>query len=169
MDKSNESTVDRVLRYIARLEDGFLVFLLSLMIGLSVLQIILRNVFQSGFTDGESLARILVLWVGMLGAVVASRERKHISIDILSRYVNEKPRQYVEVLVDVFVVFICSLLATHSMRMLMVDYEANTTAFANIPTWVLGSILPVAFGIITLRYLIYSWQGIRVIIRGRAT
>ena len=162
-------TSDKLLKTIARIEDALLVFLLSAMIFLAGLQIIMRNVFSTGITETDSLLKILVLWVGMLGAVVASRERKHISIDILTRYVSDTTRRYVEVLIDVFVVFICSLLATHSMRMLLVDYEAKTIAFSGVPTWLLESILPFAFAVITLRYLMYSWQGIRSIIDHRAT
>ena len=133
---------------------------------LAGLQIILRNIFSTGITETDSLLKVLVLWVGMIGAVVASRERKHISIDILTRYVSDKTRQYVEVLINVFVVFICSLLATHSMRMLLVDYESKTVAFSGVPTWLLESVLPVAFTIISLRYLMYSWQGMRAIRKG---
>lgn len=160
MSKPSTQQANKALKIIARIEDGLLVFILASMIILAGMQIILRNVFSTGFTETDALLKILVLWIGMLGAVVASRERRHISIDILTRYVSDKTRQYVEVLVDIFVVVICSLLATHAMRMLLVDYEAKTVAFSGVRTWMLESILPIAFAIITLRYLMYSWQGI---------
>lgn len=158
----------RVLQIIARIEDGLLVLLLSSMIILAGMQIILRNVFSTGFTETDAILRVLVLWVGMLGAVVASRERRHIAIDILSRYLSDKHKQYSEVLIDVFVVIVCSLLATHSMRMLLVDYAEKTIAFSGVPTWLLESILPVAFSVITLRYLMYASQGVSKIMRGKA-
>ena len=168
VSKTSSHQSNKILDIIARIEDGLLVFLLGSMIVLAGLQIILRNVFSTGITETDSLLKILVLWVGMLGAVVASRERKHISIDILTRYVSEKTRQYVEVMIDLFVVFICSLLATLSLRMLLVDYESSTIAFSGVRTWMLESILPIAFVIITLRYLMYSWQGINAIIKGKS-
>jgi len=156
----------RILQLIARIEDGLLVILLSTMIVLAGSQIILRNIFSTGFVESDSILKILVLWVGMLGAVVATRERKHISIDILSRYLSAKHRAYSEIIIDVFVVIVCGMLATHSMRMLLVDYEAKTTAFSGVPTWLLESILPVAFTIITLRYLMFSWQGLMALRSG---
>lgn len=168
MSNSSSQASGKILQVIARIEDALLVFLLSSMIVLAGLQIILRNIFSTGITETDSLLKVLVLWVGMIGAVVASRERKHISIDILTRYVSDKTRQYVEVFIDLFVVFICSLLATHSMRMLLVDYESKTVAFSGVPTWLLESVLPVAFTIISLRYLMYSWQGMRAIRKGHA-
>jgi len=158
---------NRLLQIIARIEDTLLVLMLSAMIILAGLQIIMRNVFQSGFTETDSLLRILVLWVGMIGAIVASRERRHISIDILTRYLSVNARRYVDVIINMFVVIVCGLLATHSLRMLLVDYAGATIAFSRVPTWLLESILPVAFCIITLRYMMFSWQSIVALIKAR--
>lgn len=166
MDNHNESRADRVLRYLARLEDGILIALLSTMIFLAVLQIVLRNVFQSGYTDGDSLVRILVLWVGMFGAVVASRERKHISIDVLSRYFSERVQHIVGIVIDIFVIVVCSLLAFHSARMMMEDYEAGSLAFSTVPTWLMESVLPFAFSMIALRYLMFAWNNIKALRHG---
>lgn len=156
---------NKVLQIIARIEDGLLVFMLAAMIILAGMQIIMRNIFQAGFTETDSLLRILVLWVGMMGAIVASREKRHISIDVLSRYLSDKQKQYIDVVINLFVVIVCGLLATHSMRMLLLDYAENTIAFSNVPTWLMESILPLAFSIITLRYLMYSWQSINALSR----
>lgn len=166
MSKPSTSHQDnKVLQIIARIEDGLLVFMLAAMIILAGMQIIMRNIFQAGFTETDSLLRILVLWVGMMGAIVASREKRHISIDILSRYLSDKQKQYTDVVINLFVVIVCGLLATHSMRMLLLDYAENTIAFSNVPTWLMESILPLAFSIITLRYLMYSWQSINALSR----
>ncbi len=158
----------KVLRIVARIEDGLMVFMLTTMILLAGLQIILRNGFQMGFTETDAILRILVLWVGMIGAVVATRERRHIAIDVLTRYLSEKSRQYVDVIINIFVSVVCGLLATHSMRMLLVDYEEGSIAFSNVPTWLLESILPIAFGIITLRYLMFSGLSMLNLIKGKA-
>lgn len=159
---------NKVLQIIARIEDGLLVFLLGAMIVLAGMQIILRNAFETGFTESDDLLRVLVLWVGMVGAVVATRERRHISIDILTRYLSDKNRQYVEIIINLFVVAVCGLLATHSMRMLLVDYNDGTIAFSQVPTWLLESILPLAFAIITLRYAMFSWMTISSLLKGRS-
>ena len=159
---------NKVLRVIARIEDGMLVLMLSAMIFLAALQIIMRNGFQAGFTETDSLLRILVLWVGMIGAVVATRERRHISIDVLSRYLSDSYKHYVELVINLFVVVVCALLAFHSMSMMMIDYAAGTIAFSKVPTWVLESILPIAFTIITLRYVMYSWMALMQVLKDKA-
>ena len=89
-------------------EDGILVGLLLLMIGLAVMQIVLRNVFDSGIVWSEVLIRILVLWVGLVGAMVASRQDNHINIDILDRYLPERAKTVVGFMVQLFTALICS-------------------------------------------------------------
>ena len=42
------------------------------------------------------LIRILVLWVGLVGAMVASREDDHIHIDLLERYLPEHIQNMLE-------------------------------------------------------------------------
>ena len=57
-----------------------------LMLGVAAAQIIMRNLFGSGFIWGDDLVKVIVLWVGFLGAAYASRDAKHINIDIISRF-----------------------------------------------------------------------------------
>jgi len=51
------------------MEDGILVVLLSVMILVAAAQILLRNFFDIGLSWGDQALRILVLWVGLMGAV----------------------------------------------------------------------------------------------------
>lgn len=168
MSDSPAQQTNKVLRLIAQIEDGLLVAMLAAMIILAGMQIILRNVFATGFVETDALLKTLVLWVGMIGAVVASRERRHITIDVLSRFLAPRTQRYLEILIDAVVVVVCAMLAVLSMRMLLVDYEAGTTAFSGVPTWLLESILPLAFTIISLRYLVFCGLGLRTLVRGGA-
>ena len=69
-----------------RAEDALLVLLLSAMIVLAATQIMLRNFFDSGFVWIDPLLRVLVLWLGLIGATVATRNNRHIRIDLLSGF-----------------------------------------------------------------------------------
>lgn len=124
------------------------------MIGLACLQIILRNVFHSGIVDAEPLLRLMVLWIGLVGAIAASRSYKHISIDVITRLLSEKAKLAVTAFNYLFVACVCALVAWHAGRFVIMDYEANSPAFGSIPSWVMELILPFAFGAIALRYAI---------------
>ena len=161
-----EKTASGLLKTLARVEDVILVLLLTLMICLAVSQIFLRNFFQYGFTDGDNLLRILVLWVGLFGAIVASRERKNISIDILSRYLKGRPRALAGVVVDLFVALVAATLAYHSVRLVLAEYDAGTMALTTVPTWLVQSVMPFAFGMIAVRYTLFTVMHARSLITG---
>ena len=74
---------ERLDETIARIEKYLLVLLLSLMIVLAFLQIVLRNFFETGLSWGDVLVRYLVLWVAFIGAALATKEGRHINMEIL--------------------------------------------------------------------------------------
>ena len=61
-----------MLTWVRRLEDALLVLLLSAMIGVAAAQVFLRNFFDSGLYWGDSAVRVMVLWVAMIGAMLAT-------------------------------------------------------------------------------------------------
>ena len=126
------------------------------MILLSSGQIILRNFFDFGIIWIDPLLRALVLWTGLIGATVASRDNKHIRIDLISRMFNKRIHLAIQVFVGLFTVVICSIITWHGSRWVLMDYQDSLTSFANLPSWVLELIIPLAFGLIALRYLIHS-------------
>jgi TRAP-type C4-dicarboxylate transport system permease small subunit len=75
----------RGLIWLHRFEDGLIAFLVLLLVVLAGAQIVLRNFFDSGLPWADPVLRALVLWTGLLGALAAVREDKHISLDVLSR------------------------------------------------------------------------------------
>jgi hypothetical protein len=88
--------LQRSLRFVHWLEDLLLTLLLSAMIAIAAAQILLRNLFDWNFSWGDPLTRILVLWVGLLGALAASRSNRHISIDLLSPLLRGRVRALVQ-------------------------------------------------------------------------
>ena len=72
------------------LETGFLVGIFAIMLGTAVFQILARNVFETGLLWGDDLVRMAVLWITMVGGVIAARERKHISINLFERFFVQK-------------------------------------------------------------------------------
>lgn len=147
---------NRFLQRIALVESGILVALLAAMILLAASQILLRNFFNIGLSWGDQTLRILVLWVGMMGAVAASRDNKHINIDAFSHLLPERLRTGGQVVTGLFTALVCGVISFQSARFVYLDYKAGVSAFGAIPVWVVELILPLSFCIMTLRYLLYS-------------
>jgi len=139
-----------------RAEDGLLVFLLSAMILLAAAQIVLRNFLDSGFVWIDPLLRVLVLWLGFIGATVATRNNKHIRIDLLSKLFSRNTHRLIQSVIGQISAWTCLVIAWYGFKWIQMDFEDGVTSFAGIPAWMLEVIIPVTFALIGLRYLIMS-------------
>lgn len=143
---------NKLLKLINGFEDSLLVVILSSMIVFAVYQIIARNLFGVGVVWIDPLLRTLVLWVGLSGAVVATRTDNHIRIDVLVKYFPKHILKVIERIVYLFTLSICLLVAWHAARFVISEYEYGTIAFSGVPAWLTASIIPVSFLLIAVRY-----------------
>jgi TRAP-type C4-dicarboxylate transport system permease small subunit len=143
----------RIMRILHRLEDLTLVLLLSTMIVTAVLQIVLRNTTGSALVWGDTLVRILVLWVGLVGAMVATRQNKHINIDVVTRHLSPDAARAVNGITFLSAFLICLVTAWYSLLFVRMEFDFTTPAFANVPTWACQTIIPAAFLVMALRCL----------------
>ncbi len=139
-------------RALHRLEDALLVVLLLAMIALATTQIVLRNLFDTGLSWSDPLLRMLVLWVGLLGALNASRADQHISVDLVARALAGRARSAVKALTSLFTCVVTALVAYHGGRFVAGEFDAGGDAFAGLPVWLFETVIPFAFGAIALRY-----------------
>lgn len=148
--------MDKLTKILHRLEDSVLVILLSSMILLASTQILLRNLFDFGIVWADPLLRVMVLWLGLVGATVASRDNKHIRIDLLSNLFKKRTHQVIQCFVGIFSAAICLIIAWYGMQWVRLDYLDQLIGFAGIPAWMLEVIVPISFGLIGLRYCLLA-------------
>lgn len=146
--------MSRLLHLVHWLENGLLVLILSAMIALAGSQIVMRNLFDSGIAWADPIVRVLVLWIGMIGAMLASQQDKHIRIDLLSRHLPAHWLRYSTRLTELFSAILCALLAWQSGRFVYFEWQDGTTLFDYFPSWLAESILPVGFAVMALRFAI---------------
>lgn len=147
--------------FLHRLETGFLVFLVACLLVLTCGQILVRNLFSITFLGSESLVRHLVLWIGLAGALAATRLDKHIRIDALLRLVPARMRAIVLGGADFFAAALCAYLAYIAGRFVLDERAFGALAFFAVPAWVAQLCFPLAFGLMGLRFLLQSWRRFR--------
>nr|WP_320190306.1 TRAP transporter small permease [uncultured Desulfobacter sp.] len=160
--------MSRVILLLHKIEDTLLVSLLLLMIGLAVFQIVLRNGFDAGIVWADPLIRVLVLWLGLIGAMVASRTDNHISIDIISKYLPPGLKRFTGLLVYLFTTSVCALMTWHSARFVIMEKTDGMSAFFSVPVWLCELVIPFAFGIITIRYALFFLENLIKIVNHRS-
>ncbi len=145
---------NKFIKVINVFEDSLLVIILSSMIIFAVYQIIARNLFGEGVVWIDPLLRTLVLWVGLSGAVVATRMDNHIRIDIFAKYFPPHILKHLQRIAYFFTLCVCLLIAWHAARFVASEYEYATIAFSGVPAWLTALIIPISFTLIAFRYVL---------------
>ena len=161
-----KAVLERLGGMLAAIEDGLLVLLLAAMIGLAGTQILLRNVLDTGLGWGDPLLRVTVMWIGLLGAMAASRDDNHITIDLVSRILKGRAAAVTRIVTGLVSAVVCGMLAWHGMRFVLFEREEQAIAFASVPAWWCELIIPVAFAIMALRFLTGALSQLIPAVRG---
>ncbi len=141
----------QVLRSLHRLEDGLLAALLAALLLVSVAQIGLRVFFDSGLLWAESVSRLGVLWLALLGALGAARERKHIGIDALSRLLPPRWHRVQWCVTQLAAASVCAMLAWVGWGMVGLEREAPALIAGRVPSWWPMLVFPAGFALLGLR------------------
>lgn len=141
---------DHAIRLLERLA---LTGLLLMMLSFAVLQIILRNAFQTGLVWIEPLLRHLVLWIGFTAAVVAAGRLRHIQMDVIGRLLPEKGRVFTARLTTLAAAVICMVLARAAWIYLGQEREFGSEGFLGLPNWLLTSVIFLGFALMAKRFV----------------
>ena len=148
------------------LEDSLLVALLVALILIATMQIVLRNVFDASLPWTDELLRLLVLWLAMAAAVAAARDDRHIAIDVLSRLVGGRALAAVKVVIALFTATVCGALAWHAGRFVNESRLYEDVLLGGLPAWLLQIVMPLAFGLMSYRYVVHAVRHAGKLIRG---
>lgn len=154
-------TIKQIETTLARFETMAIIIILSLMIAFSFGQVILRNVLHMGVLWADLFLRQAVLWVGFLGASLAVREGRHISISILPLVA---PKSWIRIfgrVVTLSAGIISAFLTVAAWDFVKTEMESKSTLFLDIPTWIFQTILPYSLGIISVRFLLQTLDPIQ--------
>lgn len=101
---------------IAKIETALIIFCASLLVLAEVTASILHISIQANFSWIENILEYAVIWIGLLGASLASRTGEHISIEIVSRFASKTMRRWLLVFTSLITVIICSQLTMGAFR-----------------------------------------------------
>jgi len=162
------ATLERVRRWLDHAESAFILGLLALLLGLSFVQVLLR-LSQGGLPWADVLGRHLVLWLGMMGMVLAAARGRHIRIDVLGRILPERLARLTGMGLDALSVWICLRLAAAAQH-----FAAQSREFGDLvdpvawphwswlgemagqpwQAWPLQMVIPAAFALTALHFAI---------------
>lgn len=152
-----------------RIEDSLLVILLTAMIAIGGWQIVMRNLVGTSLSWADESQRLILLWIALLGAVAASRDRKQLRIDLVSRYLTGVPVRFFEAFADLLTCVVSGLIGWYSLEFVRESFGYGDTLVGSLPAWAIQSILPLSFFVIAWRHLLDAFLAIMGKSRARAS
>ncbi len=154
--------VQRLVRWLHHFEDLLLAAVLSVMLILAITDIAMRLITGGSLIWIPPVLQVLVLWLGLLGALLASRSQEHIAIDVISRFVGPLGKKVCGISGSLFAAIICTLVAYFSIEFIQTSIEYDDIAFAQVPAWPLQLIIPFTFSLMALRFSLHTLGYIRI-------
>ena len=158
--------IGRGLAAIEKAEQFLLVIFLGTMIILAVYQILLRWFTSGGLVWIDPLLRLLVLWSGLLGAVYATSQNKHIAVNITDYVLPKSSKRWLYLLTSCFSTLVAAMLCRASLLFIASEIRFGGAGLFNIPTWIWSLIFPLAFALICLHFFIHTILAVQEI-RGK--
>ncbi len=130
-----------------------LIILLTVMVIDVSLQVFSRYVLQQSSSITEELATFLLIWVGLLGAAYAYREKAHLGIDLISDRLSSKGKFYSEIIVLIVVVLVSFFVFVFGgLRLVYITFTLNQLSPAmRINMGLIYSVVPIT-GILIILY-----------------
>ncbi|MBD5778257.1 TRAP transporter large permease subunit [Pelagicoccus sp. NFK12] len=146
---------DPVLAVFNRLENWSIAIALGAMMLLPLLEIVMRQ-FDSGISGNSAIQQHLVLFVAMVGGVIAAREARLLSLSTFTAYLKSGYAAAAKNISSTVAVFVSASLFAGSWAYIFGEFaDREGELFPGFPLWWAKLILPFGFFMLTLRLI---WQ-----------
>lgn len=136
-----------------RIEEVFVILALAVASTLTFVEVILRQFGSSlGFTF--EMVNYLLIWTGFIGASIGVREKTHLGVDILIANCEPKVQKALLILISLLsVIFSVIVSYLGFQHVLIVADFGQVSPEMELPLYVVRSLIPIAFGLMTIRFL----------------
>lgn len=147
-----------------RIEDLFLGLFSAAALLLICWEVVVRYFVPSLLTDWSSeFVVYFTIWALLLGGSVLVKSARHIRADIVVRALPVQVQTVIE-FVNLIVGFTyCSLVAIFGFDVtaFALNLDERSESSAQFPLWIFYVALPIAFSLMSIRYLIRIWRFVR--------
>ena len=148
--------IEKFEQSLVKIESIIAALSLFLLLAFSLFQIITRNLFNFGYAEIEIINRNLLVICGAMGAVLATSKLRHIKIDALTAFMNERQISLLRCPLALFSAVVCLLMSYYAGIFVMDEWQY---APAN-ERWALPFtfIYPFGFGLLGLHFLLICFN-----------
>jgi C4-dicarboxylate transporter, DctM subunit len=140
-----------VARAVRHLEHGFLILALLAAAFLPLTDTLGRP-FGVHVPAGADYLQQVVLWLAFLGGLVATRERRHLSLSTAELFGEGRVRRFGRVLAAAVSAATVGILTYAAIGLVLANREEGRTLMGGVPVWVLELVMPATLGLMALRF-----------------
>ena len=140
-----------IARFVAAAENAGLVAALAVMALLPLVEIALRATLKVGVSGAAAFTQNLALVAGMLGAVVAAREGRLLSLSTLPSLLPPEAAKLARQFTGIVSAAIAALLFVASVGFVSAERGGGNVIAYGVPVWLMAGALPAGFAVMTLR------------------
>jgi C4-dicarboxylate transporter DctM subunit len=136
---------------------------------LPILEIVLRKTVSSGISNEPSVVQHLALVAGMIGAAIAARDGRLLSLGSVEMLIKPSWRPVTRFVARVVGGMMAALLCYASFQFVLTERAASSVVAYGIRTWVVELILPIGFALIASRIILsaskrWKWRAVAVVV-----
>ncbi|MAS40042.1 MAG: hypothetical protein CMG16_02605 [Candidatus Marinimicrobia bacterium] len=136
-------------------------FLFFILISFPVFQILSRYISFFSIPASQEIVQHMTLWIGFVGAVIAARSNKLLSVVREPVFNSKKNPPLSQFFVHIFSVSIVFVLSFSYLKMIQIGIQYPEYIAPFIPTWVAQSIIPLGLILIWYQMIITSSSDLR--------
>lgn len=151
-----------MIKFFRKLDDGIyaaeriiLTAALAVMVIFVFLDVVNRHfhIFGNSFVWAKEIARFMMIWVGFVGASIATKNREHLSVGLREKLFPPHILRWVKILADFIAALVTLFFAYLGYRFVMDSIGFHEVSLAlKFPLWIVRTIIPISLMIIFCRF-----------------
>ncbi|PKL22864.1 MAG: TRAP transporter small permease [Spirochaetae bacterium HGW-Spirochaetae-4] len=139
---------------------------LSITVGVVILNVILRYVFDGGLFWIEEVATTAFLWSVFIGSAAAYKRKMHIGIDLITKLFPERVREVISSVINLLMAVINGYVCYLSILMINAN-KLKRTPVLDVPAMYINLAITVGFGLMTIHSIQFLITEGILLVRGR--
>ncbi len=146
-------TLKRTAQILTLILDGFIASFFAIILVITILQVILRYVFNDSIIGGNELMEGLFIYTTAIGAAIAVRRRQHINISYIIEQLPAFLQRLDDILVHALVAFLNGVMIFYSIRWIG-RVGSNESPVLRVPEWIFQISIPIGCSLVIIYCLL---------------
>lgn len=107
---------DAILKILSVFFEALTQLLLVVMVAIITWLVISRQILQHASSWAEEISLVMIIWFGLIGATFGVRDRYHLRLELIMKYIPRVPRRFISYLMDILIIVFGVLLVVGGIQ-----------------------------------------------------